>query len=98
MLEEGPGASGVYARPSRDGRSIALLDERARRVRTLRAGAGLVAATRRGDRPAIWSVTGTDHAGVQAAAGALDARRLRERFAVAVTGGTTVALPAGASP
>jgi hypothetical protein len=98
VLEEGPGASGVYARPSRDGRSIALLDERARRIRTLRAGAGLVAATRRGDRPAVWSVTGTDGAGVEAAAGALDQRDLRQRFAVAVTGGATVALPTGGAP
>jgi hypothetical protein len=95
-LEGGPEASGVYARPARDGRSLAVLDERGRRVRTLRAGAGLVAATRAGDRPAVWSITGTDEAGVLAAAGALGERRLGARFAVAVAGGEDVALPAEA--
>jgi hypothetical protein len=92
-LAHGPQASGVYARPARDGRSIALLDERGRRTRTLRAGAGLVAATGDAGRPPVWSVTGTDVAGVRAAAGALRPAALRGRFAVAIAGGQTIALP-----
>ena len=39
-LEDGPSASGVYAEPRADGRSIALLDARGKVVRTLGAGAG----------------------------------------------------------
>jgi hypothetical protein len=92
-LVHGPQASGVYARPARDGRSIALLDERGRHTRTLRAGAGLVAATSDAGRPPVWSVTGTDAAGVRAAAAALDAATLRGRFAVAIAGGEATALP-----
>jgi hypothetical protein len=38
-------------------------------------------------------VTGTDAAGVAAAAGAFTARALERRFAVAVVGGRPVALP-----
>jgi hypothetical protein len=94
VLERGPERSGVYARPARDGASLALLDTRGRRIRTLRAGAGLVAATREADGPVVWDVTGTDDAGVLAAAGALDEPRLRGRFAVAVTGQETIPLPA----
>jgi hypothetical protein len=97
MLGEGPEGSGVYARPARDGQAIALLDERARRVRTLRAGGGLVAATRTEGRPPVWSVTGTDEEGVRSAAAALDATRLRGRFAVAVEGDEVTPLPAEAA-
>jgi hypothetical protein len=60
---------------------------------TLRAGAGLVAATRAGDGPAAWVVTGTDEAGVQAAAGALTEQALGRRFAVAVANGEVLPLP-----
>jgi hypothetical protein len=97
VLEEGPEASGVYARPTRGGAGLALLDERARRVRTLGAGAGLVAATRTAGRPPVWAVTGPDDAGVLAAAGALDERDLAGRFAVAVQDGQAVALPVEAA-
>jgi hypothetical protein len=93
LLRGGPQAGGVYARPARDGSAIALLDPMGRRARTLRAGAGLVAATRVGDRPAEWVVTGTDAEGVRAAAGALTEAALRGRFAVAVAGGEVVPLP-----
>jgi hypothetical protein len=93
MLQRGPGASGVYARPSRDGTSIALLDARGHRVRSLGAGAGLVAATRSAGNPPVWSVTGTDDGGVLAAAKTLDAELLHRRFAVAVDAGAIVALP-----
>ena len=44
-LESGPSASGVFARPTSTGDAIVLLDAEGQPVRTLRAGAGLVAAT-----------------------------------------------------
>ena len=93
QIEAGPARSGVYARPSADGRRIVALDARGRPVRTLGAGTGLVAATRAGDEPPVWAVTGTDDAGVAAAARSLTARALGRRFAVAVSGGRPVALP-----
>ncbi len=78
--------SGVYARSrAPTGAAIALLDPRGHAVRTLGAGAGLVAATQSGDDRPIWVVTGTDDAGVAAAVRAFDgAARSTHRFAVAV--------------
>jgi hypothetical protein len=93
-VERGPAASGVYARISPDGTSLALLDADGRSARTLSAGAGLVAATRYGQSAPVWLVTGTDPAGVAAAARAFAATTLRDRFAVALTGaGETLGLP-----
>jgi len=97
QIEAGPARSGVYARPSADGRRIVALDARGRPVRTLGAGTGLVAATRAGDEPPVWAVTGTDDAGVAAAARSLTARALGRRFAVAIAGGRRVALPEDAA-
>jgi hypothetical protein len=93
LLRQGPEGSGVYARPVRDGRELALLDQRGRRVRASGASTGLVAATRTDGQAPVWVVTGTDDAGVQAAAGALTQDRLATRFAVAVEGGDTTPLP-----
>jgi Domain of unknown function (DUF4430) len=92
-LEAGPARSGVYARPAPDGRSIRALDARGRATRTLGPGTGLVAAAREGDEPPVWAVTGTDGAGVDAAARAFTERTLGRRFAVAVVGGRPVPLP-----
>jgi hypothetical protein len=93
-IERGPGASGVYARISAAGRTLAVLDAAGRTVRTLTAGAGLIAATRASGGGPVWIVTGTDAAGVAAAAGAFDQSALRNRFAVALAGpGVVVALP-----
>ncbi len=92
-LEDGPSASGVYAEPRADGRRIALLDARGRVARTLGAGAGLVAATRIGEDPVVWALTGTDDAGVAAAVRAFSESALRDRYAVAVENGEPVALP-----
>jgi uncharacterized protein DUF4430 len=92
-MESGPARSGVYARPAANGRSIRALDARGRAVRTLGPGTGLVAAAREGDGPPVWTVTGTDDAGVTAAAKAFTERALDRRFAVAVVGGRPVALP-----
>jgi len=93
LLEDGPAASGVYAEPRADGRSIALLDARGRVVRTLGAGAGLVAATRVGEDEPVWALTGTDDAGVAAAVGAFGEQTLRNRYALALDGSSAVALP-----
>jgi len=92
-LSDGPRSSGVYARFSPSGSTLTLLDQDARPVQTLAAGAGLIAATRTGDDAPVWSVTGTDVAGVARAAGAFDAATLRNRFAVAVGAGGPLALP-----
>jgi hypothetical protein len=98
LLEKGPATSGVFARPSADGRDIALLDESGKVTRTLGAGTGLIAATKVKDAKdvvsdPVWIVTGTDAAGVDAAASALDEGALAGRFAVAVSGGRPVGLP-----
>jgi hypothetical protein len=96
-LEEGPARSGVYARPSADGTRIATLDARGRTARTLGPGTGLIVAARDGDQPPVWAVTGTDAAGVEAAARALTERALERRFGVAVAGGRVVGLPESAA-
>jgi hypothetical protein len=93
QLESGPARSGVYARPSADGREIEALDARGRPTRTLGPGTGLIAAARDGDQPPVWTVTGTDAEGVDAAANAFTERELGRRFAIAVVGGRPVALP-----
>jgi Domain of unknown function (DUF4430) len=92
-LEKGPAASGVYARPDASGDAIALLDARGRTVRTLRAGAGLVAATALRDEAPTWIVTGTDDVGLAAAAAQLQTKALRDRFAIAVEDGRPTPLP-----
>ncbi len=93
QLERGVRASRVYARFSPDGRSLRVLDARGRTVRTLGPGTGLVAATRfEGGQP-TWIVTGTDAAGVEAAAGALEEGALEGKFALAIADGVAVPLP-----
>jgi hypothetical protein len=94
-LEKGPQASGVFVRPAADGRSFALLDSRGRVTRRLGPGTGLIAATAAKDQGSepVWIVTGTDAAGVQAAAGALDEGALRGHFAVAVVDARPIGLP-----
>ncbi len=68
----GPGASGVYVRISDDGRTLSVLDADGHTARTLTAGAGLIAATRYAEGGPVWVITGTDAAGVSAAADAFD--------------------------
>jgi hypothetical protein len=93
QLMRGPAASGVYAAPAPSGASIAILDQSGRQERTLGAGSGLIAATRLGDQQPTWAVTGTDDAGVTAAARALNANDLHNRFAASVTGGRVTSVP-----
>jgi hypothetical protein len=93
-IEKGPKASGVYARVAEDGRSITPLDAQGRAAGTLGAGTGLVAATRWRDESPTWVVTGTDRAGLDAAARAFDERSLKNRFALAIRNGRGIDLPA----
>jgi hypothetical protein len=92
-LGKGPQVSGIYARFEGGGTALALLGEDGHIARTVGAGAGLVAATRLGSAPPVWLVTGTDAAGVAAAAQAFDAGTLQNRFAVAVVNEVGVPLP-----
>jgi hypothetical protein len=98
LVDHGPQSSGVYARfagPS--GSSLQLLNPAGQPVRTLGAGAGLIAATGSSDTGTVWLITGTDPAGVSAAAAALTPARLRDHFALAVAGKTDLPVPLEAS-
>jgi hypothetical protein len=86
VVQSGPAASGVYARFASHGSILALLSPHGQVVRRLGAGAGLVAATAQGSSPPTWLVTGTDPAGVSAAARALTPAALHDHFALAVQG------------
>jgi Domain of unknown function (DUF4430) len=100
-LERGPGATGVFAQPTSTGDAIVVLDADARPARTLRAGAGLVAATSVEGQAPTWIVTGTDEVGVAAAAAALTEDRLTQHFALAIERGADLPLPVartGAAP
>ncbi len=93
LLEEGVEVSGVFAELAAGGRTMLGLDEHGNVARRFGPRAGLVAATRREDQPPAWLITGADRAGVDAAAGLLDAGSLRDHYAVAVEGGRETALP-----
>jgi len=90
QLGRGPTLSGVFVRPAPSGTAIAVLNAAGQTVRTLGPGDGLVAATRIGDQQPTWAVTGVDEAGALAAARALSAGALRDRFAAAVVAGRGV--------
>lgn len=93
LIAHGPSASGVYARFAAGGSSLQLLGPDAHVQRTLGAGAGLIAATADNSSEPTWIVTGTDSAGVSAAAGTLNAKALHDHFALAVQGSTLTPLP-----
>ena len=90
-LGAGSQTSGVFARFS--GATLQLLDVHGHVARSAGTGAGLVAATRVGSQPPVWFVTGTDAAGVAAAAQAFDAGTLHDHFAVAAVSGADIPLP-----
>ena len=94
LLDRGPSVSGVFARFDATGRALTVLDPRGRQRRALSSGTGLVAAVRGAGEAPTWLVTGTDAAGVEAAARALDEPTLANRFAVAVTASGAFAVPA----
>ena len=95
QLEDGPAVSGVFAElvPIRGGWRLLGLTAEGDGVRGFGPGAGLIAATRRGDDPPTWVITGPTEGGVRAAAGALDAASLRDHYAVAIDGGAEIPLP-----
>jgi hypothetical protein len=93
-IARGPRASGVYARFSANGGALTLLDQDGQPVRTLLAGAGLIAATRQSEEAPVWVITGTDDAGVDLAARSFNQSTLEDRFAVALAPSGAVALPA----
>lgn len=93
LIDEGPRASGVFARFDGSGQRLLVLDAAGNVARTLGAGTGLIAATRAKDRQPVWFVTGTDDAGVAAAARALDESVLSDRFALAISDDLPVAVP-----
>jgi Domain of unknown function (DUF4430) len=92
-IEKGPRTSGVYATFDRDGSNLTLLGQDGQHLQVLSGSAGLIAATRQGEEAPAWVVTGTDEAGVQAAAKVFDAASLHNRFAVAVAAGSVIPLP-----
>jgi hypothetical protein len=93
QLGSPPSDSGVFARMAPGGRTIALYDAHGSVVRTLGAGTGLIAAVRyRHGRP-VWVITGTNAAGIEAAATALQQGLLADHFAAVVRGTTITALP-----
>ena len=93
LIETGPAASGVYARFTPMGSQLQLLNPRGQVTRTLAAGAGLVAATSDETAQPTWLVTGTDPAGVTAAARAVTPAALHDHFALAVDGGARLPVP-----
>jgi len=94
-LEDGPRESGVFARPAKqgDGYRFDLLDAKGSTVRSLGAGAGIVAATRFEDQQPTWVVSGTDGEGLARAIALVDRVALRDRFAVASSGAQPIPLP-----
>jgi Domain of unknown function (DUF4430) len=94
LIAHGPSASGVYARfTGTGGSSLQLLNPHGHVARTLGAGSGLIAATADSSSEPTWLITGTDVAGVSAAANALTAAALHDHFALAVQGSTELPVP-----
>ena len=95
-VEDGPRASGVFARFVDEGGRLELLDPNGKVAETAGPGNGLVAATRVGDEEGLsLIVTGVDSAGVSSAAGALTREKLRGAFAVTTRGDQVRKLPLG---
>jgi hypothetical protein len=94
-LEGEPRESGVFARFTEDESTLELLDEDGEVARTVRPGDGtaLVAAMRPRAEELVWLVTSLDTAGLLAGVRALREDRLRDAFAVAVTGNSVEKLP-----
>jgi hypothetical protein len=93
LLSGHPSESGVFASFSGDRRALlTLLNHRGEPAGSLGRGAGLIAAVRPGDGPPTWVITGTDKAGVEAAAGMLG-DELRGHFALAVDRAGPIGVP-----
>ncbi|MGI8461185.1 MAG: DUF4430 domain-containing protein [Solirubrobacterales bacterium] len=88
-LEGTPARSGVFARfrPAGDGWEIEPYDAALEPGSALGAGAGLIAAVEGEPEQPVWVVTGTDDAGLSAAAEALSGEALTDRFSVVIAAG-----------
>ena len=84
-IEDGPEASGVFARFTDGGESLELLGDDGREVEEQDCCSGLIAATAPSEEEIVWAVTGVDETGVEAAARSLRPSVLRGAFALAVT-------------
>lgn len=89
LIRRGPGASGVFAR--HDNGHFQLLDSQAE---VAGEADGLVAATRNGESPPAWVVTGVDEEGVVGAVSLLDADVLENRYALGLSGDAAIPIPA----
>jgi hypothetical protein len=92
-IEDGPEASGVFARFTDDGDTLELLNDAGEPVEDQDCCSGLVAATAPSESEIVWAVTGLDDQGVLAAARALRPAPLRDAFALAITAGEIRQLP-----
>jgi Domain of unknown function (DUF4430) len=94
-LEEGPATTGVFARFVPGEGVLELLDEDGEVARRVEPGdgVGLVLAMRPRADELVWLVTALDEEGLEAGVRALRADRLRDAFAVVVTGRTAEKLP-----
>lgn len=95
LIAAGPAHSGVYAQfVGATGQALELDSPSGAVVRTLHGSAGLIAATgQQSLGQPTWFVTGTDVAAVNAAARAFTAAKLRNHFAVAVSGSKIIPVP-----
>jgi hypothetical protein len=96
QIEDGPATSGVFAdfEPAgRDAYHLVALDQGGEEATRAAGATGLVAAVREGEQQPTWVVTGTDSAGVEAAAELLDEDSLGGHYAVAVSDREELPLP-----
>ena len=95
LLKYGPGTSGVYAHFAPGGHELDLENAAGEVVKRLGPGSGLIAAIANSanDPAPTWLVTGTDLAGVRAAARAFTRQSLANHFAVAVQGSRRYPVP-----
>jgi hypothetical protein len=94
LIAAGPGRGGIYAHfAGRHGGALELLDASGHVARILGPSAGLIAATGNVKSVPTWFVTGTDVAGVTAAASAVSVAQLRDHLALAVQGGQDLPVP-----
>lgn len=91
LIEAGPAESGVYA--NFVGNELVALNQDGAEGERLGPDAGLVAATSRYGGPPVWLVTGGTAAAVRAAADSLEAKVLRDHYAIAVKGSQVHPLP-----
>ena len=94
-LEDGPEATGVFARFTDDGKTLELLDQHGDAVRRVHRGdgVGLVLALQPRAEELVWIVTALDAQGLEAGVRALDESKLRDAFAVAASGARVEKLP-----